>query len=146
MKSQSGIRYGQKKQSGQSDTHQLISIKSYLKKRWHLDFKREWYVGFDPVSLNIVAILDKVPKGTQIKWKNPDLIHIGKHGVIIIEVDGAVHDRKMLDTWKRNELYKINGVKLVVLNLAEIKASGKTIYEKLDCDLDKILGGTCAKH
>ena len=144
MPSQSGIRYGQRKQSGQSDTQQLIQIKSYLKKRWHLDFKREWYIGFENDKL--ITIVERVPKGTQFKWKNPDLLYMGKYGMIIIEVDGTVHDRKMLDTWKRNELYKSNGIKLVVLNLAEIKASGKTIYDKLDCDLDRMLGGLCAKH
>ncbi|MFM7796182.1 MAG: hypothetical protein ACKO7N_05395, partial [Candidatus Nitrosotenuis sp.] len=87
MPSQSGIRYGQRKQSGQSDTTQLIQIKSYLKKRWHLDFKREWYVGFDS-NERIISIVNKVPKGTKYKWKNPDLLHMGKHGMIIIEVDG----------------------------------------------------------
>jgi len=145
MPSQSGIRFGQRKQSGQSDTAQLIQINSYLKKRWHLDFKREWYVGFD-LNDRIVSIVNTVPKGTKYKWKNPDLLYMGKHGMIIIEVDGKVHDRKMLDTWKRNALYLSNGIKLIVLNISEISHSGKTLYEKLDCDLDKILGGLCAKH
>ncbi|MFM7796491.1 MAG: hypothetical protein ACKO7N_06990, partial [Candidatus Nitrosotenuis sp.] len=67
-------------------------------------------------------------------------------GMIIIEVDGKVHDRKMLDTWKRNTLYLSNGIKLIVLNISEINQSGKTLFEKLDCDMDKILGGLCAKH
>ena len=142
---QSGIRFGQRKQKGQSDTEQLIGVRNYLKRRWHLDFKREWYLGFTQED-RLTMIMECVPKGTQFKWKNPDLLYIGKFGMIIIEVDGAVHDRKVLDTWKRNELYISNGIKLIVLNLASIKASGKTLFQTLDCDLDRILGGLCAKH
>ena len=142
----SGIRHGQRtKQKGQSDLHQLIDLKLYLKRRWHMVFKREWYLGFD-TNDRIIAIIDKVPKGTKYKWKNPDLLYIGKEGLIIIEVDGKVHDRKMLKTWERNDLYKDAGAKLIVLNIEEIKSSGKSIYKTLDCRMREILGGDCAEH
>ena len=108
-------------------------------------FKREWYLGFD-TNDRIIAIIDKVPKGTKYKWKNPDLLYIGKEGLIIIEVDGKVHDRKMLKTWERNDLYKDAGAKLIVLNIEEIKSSGKSIYKTLDCRMREILGGDCAEH
>ena len=46
-------------------------------------FKREWYLGFD-TNDRIIAIIDKVPKGTKYKWKNPDLLYIGKEGLMIL--------------------------------------------------------------
>jgi hypothetical protein len=104
-----------------------------------LPFKREWYLGFGSED-NLVAIMECVPKGTHYRWKNPDLLYMGKYGMIIIEVDGAVHDRKVSTTEKRNDLYLSNRIKLIVLNLRDIKANGKTLNEALDEKMRRILG------
>ena len=142
---QSGIAFGQRtKQKGQSDLEQLISLKQFLKQRFHMDFKREWYVGFDREYGNLCRISESVGKKEleRFRWKNPDLLCIDKqYGIIIVELDGAIHDRKVQKTIERNELFRGAGIKLVVLNIADIKESGKTIIEKLEVEMSKIFKG-----
>lgn len=136
---QSGIAFGQRtKQKGQSDLQQLIMLKQFLKQRFHMDFKREWYVGFDREYGNLYRISESVGKQelSKFKWKNPDLICIhNEYGIIIVELDGAVHDRKVQKTIERNELFRGAGIKLVVLNIADIKEVGETIIERLESDM-----------
>jgi len=66
-----------------------------------------------------------------------------KFGIIVIEVDGGVHDRKVQKTLDRNELYISAGIKLIVLNIADIKFANKTIFEVIDTEMTRV---TCAKH
>ncbi len=134
---QSGIRYGQKKQQGQSDTEQLIAIKRHLKDKHKILAKREPYLLFKDERL--LSVLDHVKRSQvdrSIEIKNPDLLWIDKYGMWIIEVDGAVHDRKVEKTRKRNELFISNHIKLIVVNLADIKELGLNIYDYID---DQIL-------
>ena len=109
-----------------------------------MDFKREWYVGFDREYGNLCRISESVGKKEleRFRWKNPDLLCIDKqYGIIIVELDGAIHDRKVQKTIERNELFRGAGIKLVVLNIADIKESGKTIIEKLEVEMSKIFKG-----
>ena len=135
---QSGIAYGQKKQQGQSDTEQLIQIASYLRKKHKLKIKREPYLIFNRETDKLMKVKDTVSKKDLNDGyaKNPDLLWINKYGMWIIEVDGAVHDRKIQKTLARNELFISNGIKLIVVNLADIKELGLNIYDYID---DKIL-------
>ena len=136
---QSGIAFGQRtKQKGQSDLQQLIMLKQFLKQRFHMDFKREWYVGFDKEYGNLYRISESVGKQelSEFKWKNPDLLCFdNQHGIIIVELDGAIHDRKVQKTIERNELFRGAGIKLVVLNIADIKEVGETIIGRLESDM-----------
>ena len=136
---QSGIAFGQRtKQKGQSDLQQLIMLKQFLKQRFHMDFKREWYVGFDREYGNLYRISESVGRQelSKFKWKNPDLLCIdNEYGIIIVELDGAIHDRKVQKTIERNELFRGAGIKLVVLNIADIKEVGETIIERLESDM-----------
>lgn len=147
---QSGIAYGQKKQNGQSDTEQLIQIASYLRKKYKVKVKREPYLVFDintdmlikgpvdNISQSDLRIeLEEIGEGLVdfkvIAYpKNPDLLWIDKYGMWIIEVDGAVHDRKTEKTRKRNELFISNHIKLIVVNLADLKEMKKNIYDYID--------------
>ena len=80
----------------------------------------------------------------KFRWKNPDLMCVNnKFGIIVIEVDGAVHDRKVQKTLDRNELYISAGIKLIVLNIADIKFANKTIFEVIETEMTRV---TCAKH
>ena len=136
---QSGIAFGQRtKQKGQSDLQQLIMLKQFLKQRFHMDFKREWYVGFDREYGNLYRISESVGRQelSKFKWKNPDLLCIdNEYGIIIVELDGAIHDRKVQKTIERNELFRGAGIKLVVLNIADIKEVGETIIGRLESDM-----------
>jgi hypothetical protein len=142
---QSGIAFGQRtKQKGQSDLEQLIMLKQFLKQRFHMDFKREWYVGFDKEYGNLYRISESVGKQelSEFKWKNPDLLCFdNQHGIIIVELDGAIHDRKVQKTIERNELFRGAGIKLVVLNIADIKEVGETIIGRLESDMMDLIHG-----
>ena len=144
MVKQSGIAFGQRtKQKGQSDLDQLISLKQFLRQRFHMDFKREWYVGFDREYGNLYRISESVGRQEleRFRWKNPDLLCVDKqHGVIIVELDGAIHDRKVQKTIQRNELFRGAGIKLIVLNIADIKECQETIIGKLESEMLNIVG------
>lgn len=146
--SKSGVRYGQRtKQQGQSDIHILITLKEYLRAKWGMNFYREWYVGFTQNG-NVKKILQSVSQEDAYKyrWRNPDLLCVdAKHGLIVIEVDGKVHDIYTSKTQRRNEMYNTAGIKLVILNLSDIIYSGKSIFEYLDIELGK-LGIYHAEH
>jgi len=130
---QSGIAYGQKKQQGQSDTEQLVNIKRYLIKKYKIKVMREPYLLFN-TNDKLKKIKDHVTKADLNDHypKNPDLLWMDKYGTWIIEVDGAVHDRKVEKTRKRNELFISNHIKLIVVNLADIKELGLNIYDYID--------------
>ena len=109
-----------------------------------MDFKREWYVGFDREYGNLYRISESVGRQelSKFKWKNPDLLCIdNEYGIIIVELDGAIHDRKVQKTIERNELFRGAGIKLVVLNIADIKEVGETIIGRLESDMMDLIHG-----
>ena len=143
-KKQSGIAYGQKNlQRGANDTTILISLKRFLRQEFQLEFKREWYVGFDREYGNLCRIAESIGKAElqRFKWKNPDLLCVSNEfGIIIVELDGAVHDRKVQKTVERNVLFRGAGIKLIVLNIADIKEFGETLKDHLSQEMKKIVG------
>jgi hypothetical protein len=143
-KKQSGIAYGQKNlQRGANDTSILISLKTFLRQEFLLEFKREWYVGFDREYGNLCRIAESIGKAelSRFKWKNPDLLCVSNEfGIIIVELDGAVHDRKVQKTVERNVLFRGAGIKLIVLNIADIKEFGETLKDHLSQEMKKIVG------
>jgi|TARA_R110000782_G_scaffold47144_3_gene103815 hypothetical protein len=143
-KKQSGIAYGQKNlQRGANDTSILISLKTFLRQEFLLEFKREWYVGFDKEYGNLCRIAESIGKAElqRFKWKNPDLLCVSNEfGIIIVELDGAIHDRKVQKTVERNVLFRGAGIKLIVLNIADIKEFGETIKDHLSQEMKKIVG------
>ena len=144
MGKQDFIRRAQRN-SGQSDLQQLIELANYIRKRWHLDFEREWYFGFDKEYGHLCRISETVGKreSKNFTWRNPDLHIIHREfGIIIIELDGSVHDKYVEKTEKRNELFRGAGIKLIVINIQDCKNNGITIEEKLDCEMTKLL---CSK-
>ena len=142
---QSGIAFGQRtKQKGQSDLDQLIRLKQFLKERFHMDFKREWYCGFDKEYGNLCSISEQVGRKEleRFRWKNPDLLcHDREYGIIIVEVDGSIHDRKVRKTEERKELFRGAGIKLVVLNIADIKECGETVIGRLENNMLDLIHG-----
>ena len=140
----SGIAYGQKNlQKGANDTTILVALKRFIREEFGLDFKREWYVGFDKEYGNLCRISESVGRKEleRFKWKNPDLLCVSEQfGVIIVELDGTVHDRKVQKTIERNVLFRGAGIKLIVLNIADIKEFGETIQDHLAQEMKKLLG------
>jgi hypothetical protein len=139
---QSGIGFGQRnKQRGQSDIETLVNVKRYLFRKWKIRWiKIEWYLLFDKEKERIHKWTDVVTKeeATNYIVKNPDIMLWYKTcGLVIIEVDGAVHDRKVAKTVERNRLYREAGLKLIVVNLADMKERKKSIEDYLDEELSK---------
>jgi very-short-patch-repair endonuclease len=60
-------------------------------------------------------------------------------GLVIIEIDGAVHDRKVAKTVERNRLYRDANIKLIVVNLADLKETKTTVEDYLDKELARYL-------
>ena len=133
---QSGIAFWQRKQVGQSDTEQLISIASYIRQKYKVKVKREAYLLFN-IDNKLKSVKEYVTKAdlNDNHVKNPDLLWIDKYGMWIVEVDGAVHDRKVEKTLKRNELFRSNNIKLIVVNLADCNELEIDIYEYIDSEI-----------
>ena len=107
-----------------------------------MNFKREWYVGFDKETGTVRRITESVTHSevNSFKWRNPDLLYIHKRrGLIIIEIDGSIHDKKTNKTSKRNEQYVAGHIKLIVINLANVRATHRTVEEVIDMKLEKLL-------
>lgn len=141
-KKTSGIYYGQRnKQRGQSDLETLIKLRHYIFKRYKIRWiKREWYLCFKDEKL--IKYAESLTKDDvkEYKVRNPDLLlwH-KKFGLLIIEVDGAVHDRKVSKTLERNDQYRKAGIKFIVINLADLKELKKNINDYVDEELVKYL-------
>jgi hypothetical protein len=141
---QSGISYGQRnKQRGQSDAETLVAVKRYLFKRYKIRWiKIEWYLLFDKEKERLYKWTETVSKEEVKEYivKNPDIMMWYKTcGLVIIEVDGAVHDRKVAKTVERNRLYRDANLKLIVINLADIKERKMSIEDYLDRELERYL-------
>jgi len=109
-----------------------------------MEFRREWYVGFNKLDGRVERILREVGHDTakEYWWRNPDLLCIDKRrGLIIIEIDGSIHDRELAKTERRNEQYKQAGVHLIVLNIRDIKAKGIKLTDQLNWEMKKLLSG-----
>ena len=137
---QSGIAYGQKKQQGASDTEQLIAIKRHLVKKYKVKVMREPYLLFN-TNDKLKKIKDHVTR-TDLNDhypKNPDLLWVDKYGMWILESDGSAHDYKTEKTRKRNELFRDNGINLIVCNLADLKETNQNLYNYIDVEILRII-------
>jgi len=139
---QGGINFGQRtKQNAQSDIETLVNVKRYIYKKWKIRWiKIEWYLLFDKEKERLHKWTDSVTKEEAERYivKNPDIILWYKTcGLVIIEIDGAVHDRKVAKTVERNRLYRDAHMKLIVVNLADIKERKQSVEEYLDQELTK---------
>ena len=139
---QSGIGFGQRnKQRGQSDAETLVAVKRYIYKKWKIRWiKIEYFLLFEKDREKLYKWAERVTKEEAEKYidKNQDSILWYKTcGLVVIEVDGAVHDRKVAKTVERNRLYRDAGMKLIVVNLADIKERKQSVEDYLDQELTK---------
>ena len=126
--------------SYKNDDVELVDIGQFLRETTNYRVEREWYILFNKMTgeyvgyqetLNLDKILDQ---NGNIKYKprNPDLILIDKKTnkiVLIIEIDGGVHDKKFADTEERNEEYVMARLPLLTINKLEIET---TIFDLVD--------------
>jgi len=140
MKKQSGYNFGKSKQISQGDTELLIEIRQWLLQNYNIVARREYYIGFSSVG-HVDFVREYVDRVTAEKYRgrirNPDLYFTHKeHGMFVIEVDGSIHDYKVEKTRQRNNQYILAGIRLIVVNLADLKEYKMSIEDFLKKSLE----------
>jgi len=133
--------FGKSKQITANDTELLIDIRQWILKEYGINARREWYIGFNPQG-NVDFITETVDRHTAFRYRGrircPDLHFIHKrYGLFVIEVDGEIHNLKVEKTNERNYQYEQAGIKLIVVNLSELRTQGLSIAAYLNKRFDQ---------
>jgi hypothetical protein len=126
--------------SYKNDETELTDIGQFLRDTTNYGVGVEWYVFFDRMTGEYVKYVKAVMENTKYKIRNPDLILFNKETkklVMVIEIDGSVHDVHFLDTQNRNEEYFYAGIPLITVTKSEIDT---TIFDYITRKLDERLG------
>ena len=126
--------------SYKNDETELTDIGQFIRDITPYGVGVEWYILFDKMTGEFVKYVKAVMENTKYKIRNPDLILFDKNTkklVMVIEIDGSVHDVHFLDTQNRNEEYFYAGVPLLVVNKFEIDT---TIFDHITKCLEALLG------
>mgnify|MGYP003147517045 CR=1 FL=1 len=118
--------------SYKNDDVELVDIGQFLRETTKYRVEREWYILFDKMTGEYIGYQETFNGNIKYKPRNPDLILIDKKTkniVLIIEIDGGVHDKKFADTEQRNEEYFLAGLPLLTINKLEIET---TIFDLVD--------------
>jgi len=125
---------GQSHFSYKNDDVDLVEVGQFLRDTFKCKVVREWYVILDKWSGSYIGYSETIPNGfTHHKIKNPDLMIIKDKKIkLIVEIDGGVHDKKFLDTEKRNEEYFLAGLPFIVISKLEIETTiFDLVYKKV---------------
>ena len=126
--------------SYKNDDVELVDIGQFLRETTKYRVEREWYILFDKMTGKYIGYQETFNGNIKYKPRNPDLILINKKTkkiVLIIEIDGSVHDKKFADTEQRNEEYFLAGLPLLTINKLEIET---TIFDLVDKKVREYLG------
>lgn len=118
--------------SYKNDDVELVDIGQFLRDTTKYRVEREWYILFNKMTGEYVSYQETFNGNIKYKPRNPDLILINKKTnkiVLIIEIDGGVHDKKFADTEERNEEYVMARLPLLTINKLEIET---TIFDLVD--------------
>lgn len=118
--------------SYKNDDVELVDIGQFLREITNYRVEREWYILFNKMTGEYVSYQETFNGNIKYKPRNPDLILIDKKTnkiVLIIEIDGGVHDKKFADTEERNEEYVMARLPLLTINKLEIET---TIFDLVD--------------
>lgn len=118
--------------SYKNDDVELVDIGQFLRDTTKYRVEREWYILFNKMTGEYVSYQETFNGNIKYKPRNPDLILIDKKTnkiVLIIEIDGGVHDKKFADTEERNEEYIMARLPLLTINKLEIET---TIFDLVD--------------
>jgi len=125
--------------SYKNDDVDLVELGQFIRDTTKYRVEREWYVVFDKMTGGYLGYTQNTAMGMNKKIRNPDLILIDRETkklILIIELDGSIHDVKIYDTEQRNNDYEYAGLNYIILTPAEIKTNifdlvTKKIGEKL---------------
>ena len=118
--------------SYKNDDVELVDIGQFLRDTTKYRVEREWYILFNKMTGEYVSYQETFNGNIKYKPRNPDLILIDKNTnkiVLIVEIDGGVHDKKFADTEERNEEYIMARLPLLTINKLEIET---TIFDLVD--------------
>ena len=118
--------------SYKNDDVELVDIGQFLRETTDYRVEREWYILFNKMTGEYMGYQETFNGNIKYKPRNPDLILIDKKTkkiVLIVEIDGGVHDKKFADTEQRNEEYFLSGLPLLTINKLEIET---TIFDLVD--------------
>jgi len=120
--------------SYKNDDVDLVEVGQFLRDAFKYNVEREWYIAFDKLDGRCLGFTKTISESSGYKIRNPDLILIDKKGrlKLVIEIDGGIHDKKFLETEKRNEDYFMAGLPLLVISKLEITTSiFDLVYKKV---------------
>lgn len=126
--------------SFKNDDRELVELGQFLRDTTEFRVEREWYIVFNKMTGDYIGFTSNSVANPAYKIRNPDLILIDKKTkklVLIIEVDGSVHDVHFADTEQRNEEYFMAGLPLLVINKLEVDT---TLINFVNKKLRKRLG------
>lgn len=133
---QSGIRYGQRtKQTRENDLDDKIKLCNHIRSKLRVQPHRDWYIVFNADG-KVTQVTNTIIVNTPGQIKNPDIVFLSNHGIIVVELDGEVHRYHGERTRKRNELYTKAGIKWIALNLQK----GDDIIGKFDDEFTRVFG------
>ena len=116
-----------------------IQIESYLIHNHNVSPKREWYLildGEDHIISSPLPEITLAQKSRCNKYRNPDLMW-WNGGLYILEIDGVIHHIKSANTEKRNNIYKNNNCKFIVIETFEI-INGKVKNKSIESILKEL--------
>ena len=118
--------------SYKNDDVELVDIGQFLRETTNYRVEREWYIIFDKMTGEYMGYQETFNGNLKYKPRNPDLILIDKNKkkiILILEIDGGVHDKKFANTEQRNEEYFLAQLPLLTINKLEIET---TIFDLVD--------------
>ncbi len=119
--------------SYKNDDVDLVEVGQFIRDTFKCRVEREWYIVFDKWSGTYKGFTASTAIGFANTVRNPDLMIIKNNKIkLIIEIDGGIHDKKLLDTEKRNEDYFLAGLPFIVISKLEIETTiFDLVYKKV---------------
>jgi len=123
-----------------NDDVELVELGQFLRETTNYRVEREWHIIFERMTRRFVGYNKTVSDNPRYRSRNPDLILIDKKSgklLLVIEIDGGVHDAKIIDTCERDDDYEIAKVPLLVISKLEIDT---TIFDYVSRNIQERLG------
>ena len=121
--------------SYKNDDVELVTLGQFLRDVTEYRVEREWYIIFDNMTGKYLGYTETFSGNIKHHPRNPDLIIIDKKTKelkLVIEIDGAVHDKRLFSTQQRNEEYDDAGIQLLTISKLEIETNiYDLVYKKL---------------
>lgn len=112
--------------SYKNDDVELVEVSQFLRDTTPYKVEREWYIFFNKMTGEYLGYKDNVPNYCINKIRNPDILLIDKKTnklLLVIEIDGGIHERKFFETENRNQDYFLAGLPLLVISKLDIETT-----------------------